>query len=148
MLQSRGHRSGLFMGWESMEYFSMAYVDRDDLYVQCKYEWQKSWRPAELFQVPNPRCFSYHSHMVVRSAADFGRHCLSAVARSEFVVLFLTCFWDAVQRGWRRTRVVDSGLKMNAPGRRFLGVLVPSPSDIGAALDSRANDIRDVSMRM
>lgn len=70
----------------------LAYVDCDEQYMQYDMEWHKSWEPSELLQVPNPPCFSYHSHLAVRDSAELARRRLSAMGRSEFVVLFLTCF--------------------------------------------------------
>lgn len=34
MHENRGRRSGFFVNWKSVEYFSMAHVDRNDMYVQ------------------------------------------------------------------------------------------------------------------
>lgn len=36
----------------------MAYVDRNEQYVQCDMEWKSNWEPAELLQAPNPSSFS------------------------------------------------------------------------------------------
>lgn len=126
-----------------MEYYSRHEVDCNDVDVQGESQWQKSWEPTELLQ----SCFSYHCHLAVSGAMYFGRHRLSAEARSEFFVLFPTCFWDTAQRGARRARLVDGGLNMDAQGRLFWGVLVPIPRGIGAELYSRAIDLRDVAMR-
>lgn len=98
MRVSRGRRSGFFLSWESVKYFAMADVDCDDIYVQCDKEWQQSWKPAGLLQVLNPPSFSYQSDRSVSDAADFGRHRLSAVARAELLVLFLTFLWNMAQR--------------------------------------------------
>lgn len=111
--------------------------------MQCDTEYKKFWDPEELSQVENLPCFTYQSHLVVRRAAEFGRLRLSAVGRSEFFVLLHTCFWDTAQRGARRAREVDNGLKMDSPGRRFWGVLVAFPPAISVTLDSRSIEVRD-----
>lgn len=87
-----------------MEYFALAYVNRDEMYVQCNNECKKFWEPAKLLQVPNLPFSSCHSHLIVRGAADFGRPRLRAVARSELFALFLTCFWDAAHLGGQMAR--------------------------------------------
>lgn len=97
--------------------------------------------------VQNRPCLGCYSHLAVCGAAEFGRLRLTAMASSEFFVLFLTCFRDATQRGARRARVVDSGLKLDASYRRFWVVLVPVLSVNGAALDSRAIGVRNVALR-
>lgn len=58
-------------------------------------------------------CFSYYILLAVRGAVGTGRRRLSAVARSEFIIIFLISFWDAAERGARRAKVPVSGLKMH-----------------------------------
>lgn len=110
--QFRDRRPG-FMSIGSR--YKISVVFRNELYLQCDTKWKKFWEPEDLLQVPNPPCFVNHIHVAVRGAAA-GRRRLNAVARSEFVVLFLTCFWDTAQGGARQARVFESGLKIDASG--------------------------------
>lgn len=59
-------------------------------------------------------CFSYLSPLDVRGAVGDCLRRLSAVAKSEFVILFLTCFWDTAEQGARLEKVIDSWMKVEA----------------------------------
>lgn len=81
----------------------------------------------DLLKVSNPPYFSYCSLLVICVDLGIDRRRLSTVDRSEFVVQLHVCFWNASERGVRRAKVVDRGLKADASGCRYWGVLVPIP---------------------
>lgn len=142
-----GRRFGYFVNWESVEYLSLAYADREYLSFQYDGEYRASWVPTELLRVLNSPSFSYHRRMIMRGSVLVRRRLLNAVDSLEFVFIFLAYFWDAAERDARRKKVADSRRKMYAPGRRYWSAPVPIPVRIGFALSNRFTDVRDVTVR-
>lgn len=70
MRQIRGRLLGYFANWESAEFFSLTYADREHVFVLCDTDLCDSWETTELLQVPYPPCFCYCSSLAVRGLLE------------------------------------------------------------------------------
>lgn len=94
-----------------MEYNFLLYVGREILFVQYDNYSQDSWGAERILQVPNPLCLSIYNRLAIRRAYDHGRRRLSAVTKSELIVLLLNYSWKNYMRGACLARIVSSGFK-------------------------------------